>query len=194
MRPTFLAILLITTLTVSGCQPTPSSANSARTSACRFKLAPQTSESLFRAAEDYSSPPGLYAPATAGKQLKLKGETLEWGSWYLNGKLEQLYVQIGDQTGWLDIPLPLTSSQRTLLKQLYPKGAILGVPFNQGQKVLIRQDGPSYSIVDLKSGQIVWRDQGRYEAPTIDFATDLLHCHGDLEVTEYTFDSDGQPR
>lgn len=193
MRLKFLTILLSAALTVSGCQPT-SNANSAPTSACRFKITPPAKESLFRAADDYSSPPGLYAPATAGKQLKLNGKTLQWGSWYLNGKLEQLYVQIGDETGWLDTTLPLSSSQRTLLKRLYPQGAILGVPFNQGQTVLIRQDGPSYSIVDLKSGHIVWRDQGRYEAPTIDFATDLLHCHGDLELAEYTFDSDGQPR
>jgi hypothetical protein len=188
-----LTVILTATAFLAGCSPmvTPATAGP---SACRFPLIPRPKTVTLQVAKDFSSPPGAYETLPAAQKIGTSGHDVTWGSWFVNGPVEQRYIDAGQAAGWIQTPLPLTRSQRVQLKKLYPKGAILGVPFKDPNRVLIYQEGPSYSIADLQSGKILWRDQGRFEAPTIDFKTDLLHCHGDLEFTEYTFGSDGQPR
>ena len=143
------------------------------------------------ATRDYSVPPGTYETLAPAQWLNLRALQLKWGAYCLTGKQTQLYVQGLGVEGWVEVETPVVTKQKKLLRQLYPDSVLHVLPFNRQDRGLVRRSGPNYSIVDFVSGREVWRDQGRYEAPTIDFGSDLLRCHGDLDFTDYTFDSSG---
>ena len=158
---------------------------------CRFELGVRPDQAHFWPSQSYSSPPGAYEELGQPQLIPLAKQRVLWGSWYLTPTTQKLYVEVGEQQGWLEVPLPLPADQIQALRQHYSKADLLGVPFRNRERVLIQEKGPRYTVFDFARGQVVWQDQGRYEAPTLDFSTDLLHCHGDLEFRDYIFDSSG---